>query len=372
MTFVFKIEYILLFIIIIFILYTFLGSCRCVYNLDKFRVGNQKCSDYTEKGACFGVCKWNDSTEKCEQRISKINLKNVNNIDMLTIIKNAYNNEKSNGVMISLNIMDNDLIQMDQSATILRKDLLNSLMPVTVIGCSDSDKQGCTVGPFGYFWNPNDNLSATDCTYPIDEFTTHRYKTPSQKIQDRCGNYITTSSPPKMESIMCNDNSNSQNCIQEMLNEIAIGKNGKYSPNQRMTMLQWINTIDSDKIRFPDICGDDKNRKCKIHPYNEVVFLRDKYNDDWKKNKIRDILNNFNNKPLPSGLIFYNNPESYFQIKEYQRKEYIQNLEKYLTTLKNNFNNTLVLSINISPIGKVDFQGITPLNKFNLPPEWTK
>ena len=106
---------ILLIFLIVYLIYKISSnSCDC------FSVGgNQKCSDYPN-GSCLPPCKWNDSTEKCEQRIiEKRSLIPKNPSQFIADINKAYNASNSNGVFISI-ILDDG---MDGSGSVLNKNI---------------------------------------------------------------------------------------------------------------------------------------------------------------------------------------------------------------------------------------------------------
>ena len=60
-----SVEYILLFLIVVFLFYHFLGNCGCK---EGFSVGGQKCSEYDNKEVCDDPCEWNDKTNTCSEK----------------------------------------------------------------------------------------------------------------------------------------------------------------------------------------------------------------------------------------------------------------------------------------------------------------
>ena len=319
----FKIENIFILLFLLFILYHISERCNCIEN---FAIGCEPiytCGDASKDECDAGdrgyECMWNGI--KCVNK--KIRLKDILDKDkFLSDVNESFNNTSSNGVMVSMNVLNNKgIVNVDGSTTILRNDsswniwftpcydigsfMHNSARPC----CFDSDDPKCQmpVG-FGWIWDPND-LPHIDCVYYTDSATVMRKNNSGQL--DRCGE------PPYIidfiKSTMCNSDNT---CIQSMLQS---AKENLNCPNNKCPAdiecpSGNCTNCDSGKVICSNEClethvGDKRVYRCpdgskcgkSCLEENEVVIFRDIDRNGKNINSI-DIQNK------PSALLFVYDP----------------------------------------------------------------
>jgi hypothetical protein len=317
---------ILLIFLIVYLIYKISSnSCDC------FSVGgNQKCSDYPI-GTCFPPCEWNASTEKCEQRIiEKISLIPENPSQFLAKIKETYNASNSNGVFISLiltvnNIVDNPLVYLDGSGSIIRKDSYKNLFHG--ICC------------FGFIWDTDWlDKNLVDCFFPIDSFTTpiigcfrnHTYPNEPKDLTNYCDLAHTSGSniPDRCSQGLIHYKSNgienlsSTNCIQKI----------KYDLHNIERI-----PLKKNKNCFSYTVDELKSNKQPVD-YNEAVFLKNVDDDGIEISKGLDKLTNLE-KPKPVALLFVYDDS--IDCKTDIDKQYLY--KQYLKGIKYNFTSDTIV-----------------------------
>ena len=146
---------ILLIFLIVYLIYK-ISSNTC----DCFSVSSQiDCSDYTILSCGMGEsafdCKWDNLTNKCEQR--KRSLRPENPSQFLADINKAYGDKSSNGVFVSMFVNKG---QMDASGSVLLKNTYNG-----VYG------ESCN---FGFIWDTDWlDKNLVECLFPRDEATAY-------------------------------------------------------------------------------------------------------------------------------------------------------------------------------------------------------
>lgn len=208
----------------------------------------------------------------------KIPLKPIlNPSKFLSDVNKSFNDTSSNGVMVSMNVLNNDIVNVDGSTTILRID---SSWNIWFIPCYNgiprarsSDYQCCndniknaknicrmSVG-FGWIWDPV-NLPQVECAYVQDAATIYFG-----------GDHINRCDGKNPTPFICNPNKN--DCINSML-EAASKEDGLFQ------------------------CPENINYdKCPLE--NEVIIMKNVGKDGQPIRKISGNL-------VPSALVFVYDP----------------------------------------------------------------
>jgi len=326
----------------------------------------QKCPDGTpcddirnceNSDAC--ICPSGGGSDSPPPTDGKRSLKPISNpSQFLSDVNKSFNDTSSNGVMVSMNVLNNkEIVNVDGSATILRIDsswniwftpcfekdsiLHNSPRPC----CSDDNDSSClmSVG-FGWIWDTND-LPHIDCVYDTDEATVTRVN--DNGLFDRCGIPPHITDPDK--STMCNSDNT---CIQSMLQSAKERLNCPNNecpadiecPDDNVCL-----RCDSGKLicgnkciktkvdgKRVSRCPDDSKCGSSCFSENEVVISR--YTDRDGKN-----INSINIQNKPSALLFVYDPNifgskntsTYNELRISKITEDVNNFQKIYTKLLN-------------------------------------
>jgi len=223
-------------------------------------------------------------------------------LQFLADIRDAYENPTGTGVLISeATFYDDNLISIDGSGSIVKKDFYNRLYDIN----SKTDYFS------GYIWHPKDNLNTIQCTYTADAVTAERdegrcsYAGAQQYYPIMCTN--TKLDPPRSpQETRCEVG---DNCFDNDEKATSTGlcpanrrcPKSLCGPNQNCIscMLSQSKTIQNSYSNFSPLYP----KLCPECDFNEVVFAENLEGSNTPLSWVQKNVFQKEGRPGPSALV---------------------------------------------------------------------